>query len=223
MGLAGRDLGNNLQEASVKTSFSYTDVCIVSAFLAGCGSTGRAVESLDLGGLEADEGIVVMRVITSAMDVDDDVETRNDFPEVSYSLEVGKTKSVTGKLFDISRFDFGNNTIEVDGDEGTSLVMRKLDAGEYYFNAIHVLGYASGGSGLLAVRFEVQPQQVTYIGDLDVHFRRTKGLFGWSSYVPTELAVYSDVQATRALVEQQSHQGVLDWTTNLMILEGVSF
>jgi hypothetical protein len=151
-----------------------TTGCRVLMFVLGlvgtaCTGVGKKVESLDPAKLKPDEVVVVVRFLTSRTEGDDLDVVEHD-PDLSYSVTVGTSKSVL-----LGGLGMQGN-ISVDGEDGPALIVRKLAAGDYYFNRLTV----SGGDAPMAVKFKVQPGRVTYIGDLDVLFIEKKGFLGMS-------------------------------------------
>ena len=181
------------------TSWTRRAILLLVLGFAGtaCTGVGKKVESLDPAKLEPDEGVVVVRFLTSRTEGDDVGVVEHD-PDLSYSLTVGTSKSVLlgglGMKGDIS----------VDGEDGPALIVRKLSAGDYYFNKLT----ASGGEAPMAVKFKVQPGRVTYIGDLDVLFIEKKGFLGMSELrcafdVGTDLpAVMNELRARFPMVPE---------------------
>lgn len=150
----------------------------------GCQGVGQEVESIEPGKWKEDEGVLVVRFITSRAEADDLEHAERD-PDIHYQVSVGSSKSMLLKAF----AQEGN--ISVDAEDGPALVVRKLEAGDYFFNEIQ----ASGGSAPLAVKFTVQPGRLTYIGDLEVLFIASKGFLGLGEDLSCALKVSTDSAA----------------------------
>lgn len=132
----------------------------------GCAGLSKELASLDASELKSNEGVFVVRFLTSRADADDLAHPESD-PDLSYSVMVGPHKSV------LMRAAGYKGSLDVEAEHGPVLIARGLEAGDYYFNGIG----NSQGSSTIAVRFSVLPGRVTYIGDLHVMFIESKGFF----------------------------------------------
>jgi hypothetical protein len=192
---------------SVSAWFSCLAVALLSA---GCLGVGAEVESLDPAQWKPDEGVVVVRFLTSRADSADPAHPEQD-PDLSYDVKVGTSKSVFLNGF---KFD---GSVSIDAEDGPALIVRRLKAGDYYMNEISV----GQKSAPLAVQFKVQPGRVTYIGDLEVLFLVTKGFLGLSEELRCEFTVSSDLPAVmNALRSRFSEVPAVD--TVPMVLENLS-
>jgi hypothetical protein len=151
--------------------FSALALCfLVGLAGSGCASAGKNVESLDLAQCKPDEGLVVVRFLTSRADKGDLEHAEHD-PDLDYDVQVSSSKSML-----LAGFGF-QDSWSVMGKNGPALIVRKLDAGDHYFDKLEI----SSGTAPLAVRFTVQPGHVTYIGDLDILFIESKGFLGMTN------------------------------------------
>lgn len=191
--------------------------CVVGlALLAGgCLTSKHEMKSLDLSGLDDDEGVFVMRVLTSGARVDDGVETREASADIDYWVHYGTTASQLGKVFTLSNFDTDYN-VHVEGEEGVELVVRRLPEGEYFIDELGRSGYYDTP---MAVRFSVTAGEITYIGDLCFEFVETDTWLGLSEYRRFRMDVASDLVAVRRALEERFAGGLPAIRTALMTVE----
>lgn len=156
---------------------------LIGALCSACFSVGKEAESLDPAQLESDEGVVVARFLTARADADDLEHAESD-PDFTYHVTVGSSKSMM-----LNQLILDKNVV-IDAGDGPVLIVRTLEAGDYYFTKLH----ASGGKAPMAVKFTVQPGRVTYIGDLNVLFVVDKG-FLWSEELSCRYGVTTDLPA----------------------------
>ncbi len=159
---------------------------VVAALCSACLSAGKEVESLDPAQWDPDEGVVVVRFLTARADADD-LEHAEIDPDFSYEVTVGSSKSMMLNELKLDR------NLSIDAGDGPVLIVRKLEAGDYYFNKFH----ASGGKAPMAIKFTVQPGRVTYIGDLNVLFIVSHG-FLWSEELSCTYGVTTDLPVVMA-------------------------
>jgi hypothetical protein len=202
---AGRETSMKLDRIALAVS----TWLLLGLLVAGCSGLSSEPESLETSAMKPNEGVVVVRFLTSKVHADDMAHPQNN-PDISYSVDVGSMKS---HLFKLSG---QKGSLKIDAKQGPVLFARKLDAGDYYFNTIQ----AAGGSADMAVKFSVRPGRVTYIGDLHVTIIESKGLL-FSTSTKCEFAVSTDVPAMTEQLKAHFHS-IPQVDTVPMVLENVS-
>ena len=189
-------------------------VFVLSSVLSGCATT--QVETLDLTQLKPGEGIFVTRIITSTISSTDDgneiTTTPDETSEARYHVQYG-TSSRVMSIF--QEFVAPKGTYEVDARKGPFLVVSAQPAGDYYFNYLE--GEAFGLR--FAAKFHVTAKQITYVGDLNVKFTRSKMPLRKDYYHPHSVEVLADLNATTAALDIRFPHTLSRLKTDLMTLE----
>lgn len=178
------------QRSFLTLSFLISLVLLFSS----CRTTSdHVVESLDPVLLDREEGVFVMRILTSGVVEENGNKTPEEFADIDYSVRYGTSNSVLGRSFSLSSFD-SDYSIPVKGEDRSQLVVRRLPPGEYFLNEINLPGNTQPLS--MSARFQVEPGEVTYIGDLCIEFTAKKDWLGVSDYREIRTEVRSDKQAS---------------------------
>jgi hypothetical protein len=153
---------------------------------AACATFAKEVESLDPAQCSANEGIVVVRFLTSRAD-EEDLEHPERDPDIDYSVEVTNTAARLSLALPEGYFS-------VKGEKGAAQFVRKLEAGDHYFHEISFPVGAGRVSFPITVKFTVQPGRVTYVGDLEILFVEAAGVLMNSNW-RCQLRVGDDLPA----------------------------
>jgi hypothetical protein len=175
----------------------------------GCAGLSTELKSLDPSTLKPNEGVIVVRFLTSRADPDDLAHPHDD-PDLSYSVSMG-----THKGFFLQPAGY-EDSLDVDAKHGPVLIALGLEAGDHYFNTID----DGQRTAHIAVRFSVQPGRVTYIGDLQVMFIEKQGLH-LSTTMKCNLKVSTDAPAMMNQLNAR-FPSVPTVETVPMVLENVS-